>query len=272
MEDLSSFLVSSFNWGEIEEMIKHGQPLLPARILSELPITIHNLGGVLRHLNIGCIPMRGSYSLIQPNIEAPSCCSPWTQLREACRSLEVLEMDGPQHYHLSMRLEHISGTKSAYLEGFFVALISTSKLQILRLDFYALGLNNGRSLDREWCPLGSIFQSANWPQIRRLSVVGISMTEEQLHSFFKAIGYEVEHLHLGSLELQSGSWSKAIDLLGEKVGTRYTQGKMKLYLSGVKDEEFSPEKKPEGSPDRASSSLLSDRAREEPVALKLARQ
>uniref|UniRef100_A0A8H7KEP3 Uncharacterized protein n=1 Tax=Bionectria ochroleuca TaxID=29856 RepID=A0A8H7KEP3_BIOOC len=215
-EELLPFLTSPFNWSELGNMPDPPQ-LVPARILTELPIAIHKSGRSLRHLHIGCIPVQHGFEHLDPGTDGFS----WAQLREACQQLEVFDLEGPQMHHLPSRPESIPLPSRQFLVEFFGAFLSSTKLQDVRLSFYCLGVNDGRSNRREWCPLGPIFRNISWPSIRKARVSDIGFSQDELDQFFRGLGFGLESLALVSFQLRSGSWVDAIDMLHEKVAVRY---------------------------------------------------
>ncbi|CAG9990913.1 unnamed protein product [Clonostachys byssicola] len=237
-EELLPFLTSPFNWSDLWTMPDPPQ-LIPARILTELPIAIHKSGRSLRHLHLGCIPVEHGFEQLDPGTDGFS----WSQLREACQQLEVFDLKGPQMNLLPFRPESIPLPSRQFLVEFFGAILSSNKLQDVNLGLLCLGVNNGRDNDREWCPLGAIFRNISWPNIRKVRVSDIGFSQDELDQFCSGLGFGLEKLSLGSFQLRSGSWVDAIDMLHERVAVRHATPGFWCYFSGMIGGEFGGGKK-----------------------------
>ncbi|CAH0058099.1 unnamed protein product [Clonostachys solani] len=237
-EELLPFLTSPFDWSELGFM-PNPPELVPARILTELPIAIHKSGRSLRHLHIGCIPVQHGFEQLDPGTDGFS----WAQLREACQQLEVFNLEGPQMHHLPYRPESIPLPSRQFLVEFFSAIISSNKLQDVRLNFYCLGVCDGRTNRREWCPLGAIFRSISWPSIRKARISDIGFSLDELDQLFLGLGFGLESLSLVSFQLSGGSWVNAIDMLQERIAPRYATQEFFFHFADMTGGEFGEGKK-----------------------------
>jgi hypothetical protein len=92
-DKLADYIVYPCTWDMIERFSNrtgHVQPfkLLPARLLSQLPIAIHKAGVTLRHLHIARFPSISNHKLICPGnkgLDDPA----WDDFAEACQNLKT---------------------------------------------------------------------------------------------------------------------------------------------------------------------------------------
>ncbi|VUC29323.1 unnamed protein product [Clonostachys rosea] len=227
-EELSPFLTSPINWSELDTMSDPPR-LVPARILTELPIAIHKSGRSLRHLHLGCLPVQHGFEELDPGTDDFS----WAQLREAYQQLEEFDLEGPQMHYLPLRPENIPLPRRQFLIEFFGAILSSNKLQDVQLNFYCLGVNTGINSRRQWCPLGAIFRSISWPDIRKIQISDVGFSQDELDMFFKGLGFGLERVALTSFQLSSGSWADAVDMMHDRIAPQPTALEMFFHFADI---------------------------------------
>jgi hypothetical protein len=68
--------------------------------------------------------------------------------------------------------------------------------------------------------IGSVLSATKWPRIRQARISDVSLNQGELEKFCSGLGYRLELISLHSIELLSGSWAGALDMLREKVSFR----------------------------------------------------
>ncbi|ROT40287.1 hypothetical protein SODALDRAFT_329993 [Sodiomyces alkalinus F11] len=221
-----------------------GVPLLmPARILTELPIAIYEAGAKLQALSIGCFPIRTSYSQICPPSFRGSSDRTLEDLREACQSLRVFRFGSREKVtHFAFRPEGISAEDRFYLDNYIGAALSSQHLKVIDLDMKDYCPRDLNNKPIGGYPLGNNVLQAPppWPGLQAVNITHIALSERQLESLCSNLGIHLEHLSLARVELLSGSWSKALDILRDKIASRSKTKYIRVRLSHLYGGEFGP--------------------------------
>ncbi|KAL3448016.1 hypothetical protein BJX65DRAFT_72481 [Aspergillus insuetus] len=215
---LSRFVASPLSWDEIENA--DDLHLATARILSELPIAIHEAGVVLRDLNVGLFPCKRDQTLVCPGPGHNSLL--WSKVRAACQSLRRVSFGNDLH-NLPIRTSHLGPDESRHLNEYLAALVSSRDLERVRLYTRAFGLNDGRGREGHY-NLSAVLADVEWPCIRDIFILSAGVTQAAVEQFFTGLGSgTVEHFQIGSFELlndeegERGSWARAFDILRGKL-------------------------------------------------------
>lgn len=236
---LVKFMTAPEAWKKIEKI--EGAELLPAKILSELPIAAHKAGVKLRALYLSCLPLRSNFSMLCP--DRPDELNPWADLHAACQSLQTFAMgcDGNMKYQPSRDTHHLPEDQ-AYINHYFGALLSSQSLEFVNIDLWCFTTTNSEVVQ----PLyraGSILNAASSPCIKRVYIRHISLSQCELEKFCRQLGPSVEDVYLHDVELLSGSWIGVLDILREKVLSSCYTGEIHVYFNELKGGEFASGKK-----------------------------
>ncbi|KAL3459678.1 hypothetical protein BJX64DRAFT_291024 [Aspergillus heterothallicus] len=241
---LSRFVASPLGWEEIENT--DDLHLATARILSELPIAIHEAGVVLRDLNVGIFPCRRGQTLVCPGPGQSSLL--WSKLRAACQSLRRVTF-GDDLHNLPIRHSHLGSNESRHLNQFLSGLVSSRELERVKIYTRAFGLNDGRGREGEY-DLSPVLADVNWPCIREVSILSASVSQEAVERFFTGLGSDtIETFHFGRFDLLEeqgggpGSWARALDILRAKLLPQVR----KVYYCECYGGEFGPRQKRENN-------------------------
>jgi hypothetical protein len=198
---------------------------LTARILSELPIAIHDAGVTLRELEVGIFPCVRDHNLVCPE---PDSARLWAKLRSACQSLRRAGFGDGLRLR-SLRYNHMDPEESRHIDEYVAALVSSSHLERVRIYGSAFGINDGLGREREY-NFSPALSAVKWPRVRRLSISCVGMTQAAAENLFTGLGSEcVESFSMGGWELVedeevggsgSGSWARAFDILRDKLVPR----------------------------------------------------
>jgi hypothetical protein len=195
---------------------------LTARILSELPIAIHDAGVTLRELEVGIFPSVRDHHLLCPE---PDSARLWVKLRAACQSLRRAGFgDGLRLGRL--RYNHMDPEESRHIDKYVAAFLSSSHLESVRIYGSPFGINDGLGREGEY-NFSSALSAVNWPRMRCVSISYVGVTQAVAETLFTGLRSEsVESFSMGGWELVedeeeggsgSGSWATAFDILRDKL-------------------------------------------------------
>ncbi|KAL2845276.1 hypothetical protein BJY01DRAFT_214343 [Aspergillus pseudoustus] len=217
---LSRLMITPLSWYEIEKT--DDMHIATARVLSELPIAIHEAGVPLHDLYAGLFPCKRDQTLVSPSPYDPTL---WSKLRAACQSLRRVSF-GDALNNLPIRESHLGPAESWHLNEYLRALVNSAELEQVKIYTRAFGLNDGQGREGEY-NLSSVLAGVNWPCIRDISILSVGVTQAAVEQFFGGLGSgTVERFHFGSFELLDeevggegggGSWVWAFDILREKL-------------------------------------------------------
>lgn len=235
------FMTSPLDWITIEQL-EGGAKLVPAKILSELPIAIHQAGATLRKLYVGCFPTLTNYSIICP-YRYSQLNPAWAELRAACQNLESFEFGGPCMNLLPIRRNPISAQDRIVINQYLGTILSSQILEDVNLDLWCLAIVYDKENSKGWYPLGLVLSAINWLCIKRLSLWNISLDQDELEKLFEKLGYGLEVISLRNIRLQNGSWADALDILRTKVLSKRSEMRCRIDFSRLTGGEFEEGKK-----------------------------
>ncbi|KFY35238.1 hypothetical protein V494_06091 [Pseudogymnoascus sp. VKM F-4513 (FW-928)] len=228
-EMLSGLMATSFDWRAIERL--DGAELFPAKILSELPIAIHKAGAVMPVIKLACFPTTNNYSMIRPGRNLD-----WSDLRSASQKLTAVRFKGNSQ---PIRLRSLLPEEQAPMDDYLSAILSGQNVEDVDLDFYTFKLNDGTGVLHGLHHIGAVFVTANWPRLKRLRMSHASFHQGELETFCRSLdGDRINRVSLYDVELLSGSWAGAIDILREKLALRCLDGKCEVRFDGLRGGEF----------------------------------
>jgi hypothetical protein len=235
-EELPRLMAAPFNWRTIEK-VKGGAELLPAQILSELPIAIHKAGATMSAINLRCFPTINNCSMIN----LPNCSPAWPELRVACQHLTKFELDRNCH---AVRYLNLLPEKEDPINEYFCSVLSGQGIEDVDLNFYAFNLNYTGDADEAdgMYDIGTILAAANWPRIQQLRISYVLIHRNGLESFCNRLdGGSMKQFDLNNVKLLGGSWAGVLDILREKLASRCLDGKCRVSFSELKGGEFRKE-------------------------------
>jgi hypothetical protein len=240
-EELPRLMATPVDWRTIEEL-QGGADLAPAKLLSELPIAIHKAGATMSVIEAYCFPTTNNYAMIRPDRLDPNNPA-WADLRAASQHLLKFELHGS---HTPLRYRHLLAEEQAPIDEYLCAMLSGQRIEDVNLNFHTFSLHDGgRSSDLEGSyRIGAVLATANWPRIKRLWIRYVSLHQNELEAFCRGLGGgRMDSLNLNGVELLSGSWAGALDLLRERVASRCRDGKCNVKFGELTGGEFGRKKK-----------------------------
>ncbi|OBT77349.1 hypothetical protein VF21_03453 [Pseudogymnoascus sp. 05NY08] len=234
-EELPRLLVAPVRWRDIEK-IRGGADLTPAKLLSELPIAIHKAGATISTITLHCFPTSNNYSMICPDLHDPSNPS-WPDLRAACQHLTKFELR-PNNQPMSFR--HLLPEEQAHIDEYLCAMLSGQDIEIASLWFGDFVVNDDESDEvKGYYHIGAVLATISWPRIKELRLWDVSLHQGELEAFFRGLGGDrIEFASIRNVELLSGSWVGALDILRKKVVSRCLDGKCEIDLDSLSGGEF----------------------------------
>lgn len=213
--ELPLLMAVPLDWATIEDL-EGGAELPPAKILSELPIAIHKAGATIPELLIRCFPTANNYPMIRPGygLNNPA----WlVDLRAASQHLtEFFLSPTPDPMHD----RHVRPEEFPLIRQYFCAVLSGQAIEHVFLEFSRLSGYDGSKYY-----IGAVLATVNWPCLATFVMSGVSLDQGTLENFFRKLdGARMQRLHLYDVELLEGSWAGALDILREKVASRFLDG------------------------------------------------
>ncbi|OBT81924.1 hypothetical protein VE02_09683 [Pseudogymnoascus sp. 03VT05] len=234
-EELPRLLVAPVRWRDIEG-IRGGADLTPAKLLSELPIAIHKAGATISTITLHCFPTSNNYSMICPDLHDPSNPS-WPDLRAACQHLTKFELR-PNNQPMSFR--HLLPEEQVHIDEYLCAMLSGQDIEIASLWFGDFVVMDDESDEvKGYYHIGAVLSTISWPRIKELRLCDVSFHQGELEAFFRGLGGgRIESVSIWNVELLSGSWVGALDILRKKLASRCLDGKCETDLNSLSGGEF----------------------------------
>ncbi|KAK4225928.1 hypothetical protein QBC38DRAFT_248733 [Podospora fimiseda] len=201
-------------WFDTDFYAPRPNKILPARILSELPIAIHKVGGILKKYHISAFPTFAHDGYIWDCIR-PHLFGNWADLAAACSRLTSFRFEpprasgparGPWKAYPPVQMEHINGFLGAFLSG------SASTLEHLCINTHLFELDDwedgGNPVWRTLCADTVLSAITSLPRIQTISLMSIEVGQDALEGFFKAIGDAafLRELKLECFALDGETW------------------------------------------------------------------
>ncbi|KAK0714178.1 hypothetical protein B0T26DRAFT_678414 [Lasiosphaeria miniovina] len=250
-------------WAALSPRARERPETTPARILSELPIALHNAGAHLRQLGFGCFPVEYDYHLLEPRPSAaqqPTRTRPaWDELAAACQHLEAVSFGESAGLTARPVSEcHLPEAAQQLVDSFFGSVLSGQRIETLTFAHIAEEPAVADLPDPEaFFPLtGALAAMKSWlPCMRVLSLVGISATQEQLERLCEALPEDqIERIVLCEVKLRPNggpavaegeltpprppSWARILDVLREKCKVRYHPCRCRATLLQLRGGEY----------------------------------
>ena len=227
--NLANFLSEPHSWfWPLNDNLSEYHSEWPLGLITQLPIAISQAGATLRHFQVDNLPvgsirvpineMRDETDDMYPEDACHSYMAPtealnstWKLLGNAFQHLQSAAMDGWNGEYL-MRPRR---RREAYIGNIITATTSNRHLRYFHLDIS----NWWQHIPPEVPDYGAtIFASARWPSLERLSLSNLCISYEQLKQLFDGLGNNtLRSLSLFQVVLTTGTWAALIDVLRDKL-------------------------------------------------------
>jgi len=213
MEMVRKAFVMPQEWREVEN-IDPIPELLPAKLLWELPIAIHEGGKELREVKVSTLPVKSNFDMLCP-YDQKGDQPAWGRLWRAFRNVQRVYVAGS-----GRPSQHPPPEKKAYTDKYLAALISSPSMEQVHINFsgFKLSVFESRSNltpGEKLFDLGSVLASVHWPHIRKLNLYDVSLRQEDLESFFRGMGTKLESVNMCDVAILDGSWKRPLEVLRE---------------------------------------------------------
>lgn len=228
---LVNFLVSPFLWSDIEKTVR-GQPsseggmeLAVASLLRDLPIAIHEAGGLLRDLSLWVFPKRlHNRSLFDP-------VGREDELRNAFQYLEVFQMIDHASRTFDRETE-IPPERLAPSDRYLTAAVSSPNIRSLRLCF------SRRAPHRARYPAASFIPAVTSDRLTILEMEGALVRQSDLDYLCSRLARRPTLIELSALTLQSGRWAPVVAALRRRTEYLCAEKKCRVRLAELVGGEF----------------------------------
>lgn len=241
IEAFAPFMTAPLNWRTIETL-PGGAELVPAKILYELPIAIHRSGAKLTDLHISCLPVLTNYSRLYP--EHHDHLNPvMSNFQTACQHLKRFELGWGSMDHGTNRPTSVQAQDRASINKYLGTILSSRSLEDVRLKLSVYATDKDQVNDSGGYRLSPVLGAINWPCIKQVSILDVSLGHHGLEKFFNGLGHSLQEISLSGVRLRSGSWATALDILRNKVLSRDSATRCKVRFSRLTGGEFGKARK-----------------------------
>ncbi|KAL2109326.1 hypothetical protein VUR80DRAFT_2582 [Thermomyces stellatus] len=228
---LVNFLVSPFLWSDIEKAMpgqalsEGGMELAVASLLRDLPIAIHQAGGILRDLSVWVFPRRlRNRTLLDPEGREQ-------EIRDAFQHLEQFQLI--DHGSRAFRGEaNIPPERLGPSDRYLKAVVSSPHIRSLRLHFPRQASHWSRY------PASSFIPAVASDRLTVLALEGALVRQSDLNYLCSRLALKPTFVELSALTLQSGRWSPVVDAVRRRTEALCAQKKCRVRLSKLVGGEF----------------------------------
>ncbi len=249
MTRLHQFLVAPLPWDVLENGPFGPSEMTPAQLFWQLPIALHEAGVPLRELKIDVIPVCPLASVLRPSYptsatgNGPKKPAPWHKLSAACASLQSFELLGRNRVGFGYgQMGPEDCTDITHFVSAILASCTPHGLRTLILDFIPFDPSTiGDITPYDRFPASALVGAlpAAMPQLRKLLVRGVELDQSHLEAVCGWPGDgRLESLSLAGIELPSGRWADAVDILRQKLVTDKVGKARWCYLESLRGGEF----------------------------------
>ncbi|CAH0023238.1 unnamed protein product [Clonostachys rhizophaga] len=206
---LFEFLLDAPVWGAL---------FYPVRInvLHDLPVALRNTGRFLKGFQISCPPLLHQipsiYSDNQPN-------NTWDEFNAASQELRFLNLEGRELKGVTVGDPAIAASGRRGICKYFSGLLSGHCFEQVSFDGCAYKDRHPRDIGTLF-PMGQAFASIEWPHIKTVRILHVSMTQAEVEGFFRGLGTILEEIVMHDVQMRGGRWKPALGILREKVARR----------------------------------------------------
>ncbi|KAL2853562.1 hypothetical protein BJX68DRAFT_265030 [Aspergillus pseudodeflectus] len=231
MSWLRQYMDTPLLWERIEDL---GAELVPATILVDLPVALHKAGVNVRKLHMNCFPINNGFHLLHPSSEGSRKSGSWADLSAACRGLEEFSfMPHTRHTIGYPKTDPLTPQNREAINKFLSVILSGQCLRSVDFDLSSRGYGSPERDDSN--SFGRALSPATWFGLKFLRVSYLTFNQQALEKLCTSLPDDLELLCMNCIYLESGVWSKALDILRDKLLVRCMQQRCKVefyYLDG----------------------------------------
>ncbi|PYI33504.1 hypothetical protein BP00DRAFT_444522 [Aspergillus indologenus CBS 114.80] len=211
-------LCHPLRWDEIK--IHLCNPLVPAKILFELPIAIQRAGKMIRNLHVGCFPSGDRFAMmpVQGPISRFSDQRLWADIRTTFQNLQVVTLNQPMDVDEDMSVppSPLAANTTSHFKEYLKAMFLGSELEQVFVSLNGDGEVPGR-FEGDELSVSPLLEGIQWQRLKVFQMTDTSLTENELAQWCNALGPHLEGLFLLRIVLIDGWWAPILDILREKV-------------------------------------------------------
>ncbi|RAL11798.1 uncharacterized protein BO97DRAFT_86281 [Aspergillus homomorphus CBS 101889] len=232
-------LCHDMEWNRVQFLAS--TPMVPAKLMFDLPIAIHKLGRTIRNPLVDCFPCQNMSAMLTapgPISRAQDRCL-WSGIRAPLQNLHTVAFQQPLD-HAQYRLPppalgkaypHLKLFSRAIfsgpdLERVYVYMDAPEKMMILR--------NQGK------LTVAPLLDGLQWKHIKVFSLAYAALTESQLIKWLAPLGPILEVMFFEYIHLRAGTWGLILDRLRELVDQAKQHHEMipRVYLRMLREAEM----------------------------------
>ncbi|RAH68487.1 uncharacterized protein BO66DRAFT_440100 [Aspergillus aculeatinus CBS 121060] len=211
-------LCHPLRWDEVKLHLCN--PLVPAKILFELPIAIQRAGKMIRNLHVGCFPSGDRFAMmpVQGPISRFSDQRLWADIRTTFQNLQIVTLNQPMDVDEDMSVPPSppAANTTSHFKEYLKAMFTGSELEQVFVSLNGDGEVPGR-FEGDELSVSPLLEGIQWKRLRVFQMTDTSLTENELAQWCEALGPHLEALFLLRIVLIDGWWAPILDILREKV-------------------------------------------------------
>ncbi|KAK7228030.1 hypothetical protein V2G26_000200 [Clonostachys chloroleuca] len=206
---LFEFLLDAPGWGDLFYAVR-------INVLHDLPVALRDTGRLLKGFQISCPPLLHQipsiYSDNQPD-------NTWDEFNAASQELRFFNLENRELKRLPVGDPAIAASGRRGIYKYFRGLLSGHCFEQVSFDGYAYRDHMPRDIGTLF-PMGQAFANIEWPHIKTVRILHVSMTQPEVEGFVRGLGTNLEEIVLHDVEMRGGRWTPALGILREKVARR----------------------------------------------------
>ncbi|VUC29761.1 unnamed protein product [Clonostachys rosea] len=215
-----------------------------ARLLCELPLALHREGVSVDHFKPCSLKRLRSFQPLCPSAYLPDevpnegSQEAWGQLFAFSKHLRSFEI--PLNELSTESSTPVQERDVPVIETYLRAMLASHRLVNLRLSLEFLvqythpdPQSNGQRAERYHVLKSNIFTSP-WPQLKRVALRCLCLTQSDLEVFCENLSYELVEFFMNDVKLSSGNWKTIADMLHGKLAQRARLKKCKIKVSALR--------------------------------------
>lgn len=230
------------DWLAIETLRGAGADLLPARILTDLPIACHEANVQLRGISVGCFPLTKGFEHLLPDSTTMDLGSnAWLRFATACQRFEIFHFGMTGMNCTPSRPVDFTISERLFIDSFVGAGSSGANLKRFCVNMTPFRKTSGQwksSTPDQYYRAGNILSSLTSTRLLELQIIDVQISSNELVATIDRLSSSAQSVYLTGITLVHGRYASAMAALQQKTGSSH----LHVELSSLQGAEFGPAK------------------------------
>ncbi|CAJ2504909.1 Uu.00g123030.m01.CDS01 [Anthostomella pinea] len=240
--NLRRYMEAPHGWLAIETLRDIEVDLLPARILSDLPIACHRSELQLRGVSVGCFPLTKGFEYLLPDgTTMHDDSSAWDRLAAACQDLKIFHFGMNGMNCTPHRPVDFTPSQRWLINGFISAACSGPNLERFCLSMAPFRVcDAGRtwlvpsSVPDQNYPAGSMLASLTSTRLTQLWILSVQISGNELAAAVDRLSSSARFVYLAGITLEQGRYADTMSALQQQTA----RGRLSVELTTLQGAEF----------------------------------